>query len=83
MRSSCASSSPAPLVKREPRVEIGEWGALTEFLGGVCVRVLPGVQIVQSATEKYAKEREERVLLRREDRVELEERIEVEDRRVG
>lgn len=47
------------------------------------MRVLPGVQIVQSATEKYAKEREERVLLRREDRVELEERIEVEDRRVG
>jgi hypothetical protein len=41
------------------------------------------LQVVQPATEEYPEEREERVCLCCEDRVELEERVKVEDGRVG
>jgi hypothetical protein len=58
-------------------------GLRTEFHRSVGMRVLPGVQVVQPATEEYPEEREERMCLCGEDRVEFEERVEVEDRRVG
>lgn len=48
---------------------------------GMCA--LPGVQVVESTAEEYPEEREERVRLGREDRVEFEERVKVEYRRVG
>ncbi len=64
----------------DPALDLGR--RRTAFPGGVYVRVLPGMKVIQPATYEYPEEREER--LRSEDRVEVEERFKVEDgRRTG
>ena len=47
------------------------------------MRVLPGVQVAKPATEEHPEERGQRVRLRSDDRVELEERVKAEDGLVG
>ena len=75
------ASRPFLIVRRQNRtliVGVGETQTRTEFPRSVRVRVLPGMQVVQPATEEYPEERKERVGLCGEDCFELEKRVKVE-----